>query len=97
MWAGQAACDRGFLRAVFAAGRATKLERHGLTAADQLTSLRLHDVVFASLRAAGTPDAMRLATFDDALGLRHPCSVDRARLEPDLGLGQPEAQARGAC
>ena len=67
MWAGQAACVRGFLRAVLQPVGLRKLERHGLTAADQLSSLRLHDVFFAGLQAAGKSDAVRLATFDNAL------------------------------
>ncbi|MGA8616661.1 MAG: hypothetical protein WB760_34180 [Xanthobacteraceae bacterium] len=59
-----------------------KLERHGLTAADQLTSLRLHDVVFASLQAAGMPGTVQPATFDDALE----SYILEASTQPSLSL-----------
>lgn len=48
-WAGQPACDAGFLRfAVHPAG-IRSLHTHALTAADRDAAVRLHDVVFSSL------------------------------------------------
>jgi hypothetical protein len=82
IWAGQAACDRGFLRALLQPVGLRKLERHGLTAADQLTSLRLHDVVFASLQAAGMLGTVQPATFDDALE----SYILEASTQPSLSL-----------
>lgn len=50
-WAGQARCDRGFLVAASSPSGLRKLKTHGLTAADRPRVVRLHDVVFASLKA----------------------------------------------
>lgn len=66
-WAGDAACDHGFLRSVIQPVGIRKLKDHGLTAADLRTVVRIHDVVFASLTTAGPPSEARVAELNDGL------------------------------
>jgi hypothetical protein len=66
-WAGQPTCDRGFLNAVVQPTGLRKLRRHGLLAPDRANTLRLHDVVFSSLKAGVAPGAERLTELNNLL------------------------------
>jgi tetratricopeptide (TPR) repeat protein len=66
-WAGRPTCDRGFLNAVVQPAGLRKLRRHGLMAPDRANTLRLHDVVFSSLKASAAPGAERLTELNNLL------------------------------
>jgi hypothetical protein len=66
-WAGQASCDLRFLRGAIGPIGIAKLRQHGLTAPDRATTLRLHDIVHASVIAQRWLTAERVAELDDQL------------------------------
>lgn len=93
-WAGQASCDLRFLRRVIGAIGIAKLRRHGLTTPDRPTTLRLHDIIHASVVAQRWLNAERAVALDDqlevfieqlmteeGLALRVLASTMRAKLE----------------
>jgi tetratricopeptide (TPR) repeat protein len=66
-WAGQPECDHGFLRAAILPIGIRKLNERALTASDIPSSVRLHDVIFASLSSLDWWSAELRARWSDAL------------------------------
>lgn len=50
-WAGQSHCDRAFFKRVVGPLRLKAFEQHGLTAPEGAASIRIHDIVFTSLKS----------------------------------------------
>lgn len=74
LWAEQPYCDLQFLKYLVGLLGIQKLERYGLTAPESHASVRIHDVVFASLGAGDWLTAQRASEIDDKLEqfiLRH--------------------------
>ncbi len=93
-WAGQPSCDLRFLRYAIGPIGIAKLRRHGLTAADRPTTLKLHNIIHASVMAQHWLTAERADQLDDqlesfieqlmvtgGLGLRVLAATMRAKLE----------------
>ena len=102
-WTGQAICDLRFLRRAVGPIGLAKLRQHGLTAPDRPPTLRLHDIIHASVIAQRWLTAERAAELDDqleafieqlmaeeGLALRVLASTMRAKLET-LAEGNPRA------
>ena len=73
-WAEQPYCDLQFLKYLVGMLGIQKLERYGLTAPESHASVRIHDVVFASLGAGDWLTSARALEIDDKLEqfiLRH--------------------------
>jgi hypothetical protein len=66
-WAGQARCDRRFLREVLLPVGLRKVDHNGLTTVDRVSTVRLHDIVFASLLGQDWLTDARSAELDNAL------------------------------
>lgn len=66
-WADQAACDRGFARAVLKPVGVRKLSSFCLTTADTGSGLRIHDIIFACLRTELPVSSERARELVDAL------------------------------
>lgn len=93
-WAGQAHCDLRFLRRAISSIGIAKLRHHGLTAPDRPSTLRLHDIIQASVMTQRWLTPARAAALDDlletlienlmaeeGLALRILASTMRAKLE----------------
>lgn len=63
-WAGQSSCDRRFLKFVIRTPGMIKLGGQGLLAADRSSIVRLHDIVYASLRVQRWMSTERSAKLD---------------------------------
>lgn len=50
-WAGEPACEQRFLRSVISSIGIAKIRQHGLAAPDRPSTVRLHDIVYASVVA----------------------------------------------
>ncbi|MFN7288748.1 MAG: hypothetical protein ACK5TL_00260 [bacterium] len=68
-WAGQPECDYGFLRRAILPVGIRKLNERALTASDLPSTVRLHDVVFASLSSLDWWSAKRRSHLSDLLEL----------------------------
>ncbi len=66
-WAGQAHCDLRLLRGAITSIGIAKLRHHGLTSPDRPSTLRLHDIIQASVVAQRWLTPERAAALDDAL------------------------------
>lgn len=66
-WMGHASCDLRFLRRAIGGIGITKLRQHGLTAPDRPSTLRLHDIIQASVMAQRWLTPERMAALDDTL------------------------------
>ena len=75
-WAGQARCDRRFLQQVVLPMGLRKIDRHGLTTVDRVSTVRLHDIVFASLRGQDWLTSAKSVQLNDALE-RHIAMIAR--------------------
>ncbi|GLQ56688.1 hypothetical protein GCM10010862_39470 [Devosia nitrariae] len=67
VWAGQPNCDREFLKSVVGTLGIRKLQEFGLTAPDSPSSVRLHDIVYSSLRTGDWLSPQQSRELDDAL------------------------------
>ncbi|WP_421577457.1 hypothetical protein [Shinella sp. M31] len=67
VWAGQPNCDREFLKLVVGALGIRKLQEFGLTAPDSPSSVRLHDIVYSSLRTCDWLSPQQSKELDNAL------------------------------
>ncbi|MFJ4085393.1 NB-ARC domain-containing protein [Pseudomonas psychrophila] len=63
-WVGQSSCDRRFLRSIIRLPGMLKIGGQGLLAADRPNVVRLHDVVYASLKVQGWLTPERAADLD---------------------------------
>lgn len=63
-WVGQSSCDRRFLRSIIRVPGMLKIDGQGLLAADRPNVVRLHDVVYASLKVQGWLTPERAAHLD---------------------------------
>lgn len=66
-WMGQASCDLRFLRRAISGIGIAKLRQHSLTAPDRPSTLRLHDIIQASVMAQRWLTPARSAVLDDTL------------------------------
>lgn len=66
-WLGQSSCDRRFLKSVIRTPGMVKIGGQGLRAADHPMIVRLHDVVYASVRAQDWLRTERAQELDQAL------------------------------
>ncbi|RUU81268.1 hypothetical protein [Mesorhizobium sp. M7A.F.Ca.MR.362.00.0.0] len=66
-WAGQPSCDQRFLKFVIRTPGMIKLGGQGLRAADRSSVVRLHDIVYASLRVQSWLSPERSAVLDQRL------------------------------
>jgi len=66
IWGGQPRIDRRFLEFALKPLGRRKVEHHGLTTVDDSRTMRLHDIVFASLQAQGWLMHEQSAAFDSA-------------------------------
>jgi len=66
-WAGQPGCDYGFLRKAILPAGIRKLNDRALTASDLPSTVRLHDVVFASLSSLDWWSAEHRSRWNDVL------------------------------
>jgi tetratricopeptide (TPR) repeat protein len=66
-WAGQSTCDHRFLKSVIRTPGMIKIGGQGLRAADRPSIVRLHDVVYASLRVQNWLLSERAVTLDKLL------------------------------
>lgn len=93
-WVGQSRCDHRFLRSIIRSPGMLKIGGQGLLAADRPKVVRLHDVVYASLKVQGwlTPEQItqldqrfeqHLATLieEESLALRVLATTMRTKLE----------------
>ncbi|QHG74728.1 hypothetical protein [Ensifer adhaerens] len=64
-WAGHSSCDRGFLRSVVGPVGLRKLTSYGLTVSEDWTSVRLHDIVEAAIKAGDWLSERRARELDD--------------------------------
>lgn len=67
VWARQSHCDRAFLKAVIGPIALKTLERFGLTAPESAGAVRIHDIVFTSLKAGDWLSSDRAAEIDGRL------------------------------
>lgn len=81
-WAGKPECDIGFLRYAIKPVGIRNLKERALSAADLPASLRLHDVVFASLRSLDWWKPARRAELDNLLA----AYLEKAAAAEDLSL-----------
>ena len=73
-WVGQSSCDYRFLRSIIRMPGMVKIGGQGLRAADRPAVIRLHDVVYASLKVQGWLSAERAAVLDQQLDV-HLCML----------------------
>ncbi|MCW2247753.1 tetratricopeptide (TPR) repeat protein [Azospirillum fermentarium] len=66
-WVGKPECDYGFLRKAILPAGIRKLNERALTASDLPSTVRLHDVVFASLSSLDWWSAERRSRWNDVL------------------------------
>lgn len=66
-WAGHSHCDRAFFRYVVGPVRLKAFERHGLIAPESEASIRIHDIVFASLQSLNWLTDQKAREIDDRL------------------------------
>lgn len=66
-WMGQATCDLRFLRRAIGVIGIAKLRQHGLTAPDRPSTMRLHDIIQASVMAQRWLTPERIEVLDDTL------------------------------
>lgn len=66
-WAGHSHCDRAFFRYVVGPMRFNAFDRHGLVAPDSEASIRIHDIVFASLQSLNWLTDQKASEIDDRL------------------------------
>lgn len=66
-WMGQASCDLRFLRRAIGGIGIAKLRQHGLNAPDRPSTLRLHDIIQASVVTQRWLTPERTAALDDTL------------------------------
>lgn len=93
-WVGQSSCDHRFLKFIIRMPGMMKIGGQGLCAADRPSVVRLHDVVYASLKVQGWLSTERAAALDqqlddhlavlieeESLALRVLATTMRAKLE----------------
>lgn len=66
-WAGQSHCDHAFFKHVVGLMRLRAFEQHGLTAPEGDASIRIHDVVFTSLKSLNWLTADKARAIDGQL------------------------------
>ena len=64
-WVGQSSCDRDFLKSLVGPVGLRKLNGYGLTVAEDWTSVRLHDIVEAAIKAGDWLSERRARELDD--------------------------------
>jgi len=76
-WVGQSSCDRDFLKSLVGPVGLRKLIGYGLTVSEDWTSVRLHDIVEAAIKAGDWLSERRARELDDRFE-RHILSLIRS-------------------
>jgi tetratricopeptide (TPR) repeat protein len=90
-WAGQSSCDREFLKSLVGPVGVRKLISYGLTVSEDWTSVRLHDIVEAAIKAGDWLSDRRARELDDRFE-RYIVSLMRS---DDHNLDSMAVQLRG--